>query len=216
VAHCSACGSQLNEGAQFCSGCGRPVTALAIPDPRPKRHPILWTFAAILVAAAIVRVASVRNDSPPGNAATSASPSNNSAKKLPARDAAYLRASFKYLKSANDSGTQMAQILAAASDGTSSLEDCHAALLRTLADETRNYSQYETTGGTVPPAFAKIDRQISDNHRKTASALRTTLSYWQNGNLASIQRGMDAYKAAVLQANAITSAISQTMEEEAQ
>lgn len=217
MAHCSACGSQLDEGAQFCRGCGRPITALAIPDPPRKGHPVLWTLIAILVVAAIVRVASVVNERPSGNAATTPlSSSTASSKKLPTRDAPYLGASFKYLKNANESGTQMAQVLAAASDGTSSLEDCHSALLHALTDESQNYSQYQVTRGTVPPAFVMIDRQISENHRKTAAALKTTLSYWQTGNLASIKRGMDEYKAAVLQANSITSAISQAMEKEAQ
>ena len=163
MAHCSACGSQLGQGAQFCGGCGRPITALAVPDPPRKGHPILWTLLVLLLLAAVGRVASVLDSPTPTPQSTAvAATSTDRNKKLPPTDRAFVGASSQYLKLANQSGTTMAQILAGASAGTSTLADCRAALLQALSDETANYSHYRADRGQVPTAFLKVDRQITE------------------------------------------------------
>lgn len=216
MAHCSACGSQLGQGAQFCGGCGRPITALAVPDPPRKGHPILWTMLALLLLAAVAGVASVLDSSTPTpQGAAVAATSTDQNKKLPPTDRAFVGASAQYLKFANQSGSTMAEILAGASAGTSTLADCRAALLQALSDESANYSRYRADRGQVPSAFVKVDRQITENHAKTISALKTTLGYWQTGDLSAISRGMDAYKAAVMKANAILTDINKAMEQDA-
>ena len=65
MAHCSACGATIPNEARNCVGCGRPVTALALPDPviRPRRRRIWpWVLLAILLAAAMVRILELSGD----------------------------------------------------------------------------------------------------------------------------------------------------------
>ena len=144
------------------------------------------------------RIATVLDaPTPAPKGAAVAATSTNRNKELPPTDRAFVGASLQYLKVANQSGTTMAEILAGATAGTSTLTDCRAALLQALSDETANYSHYRADRGQVPSAFLKVDRQITENHVTTISALKTTLSYWQTGDLSAISRGMDAYKAAV-------------------
>lgn len=214
MAHCSACGSQLAQGAQFCGGCGRPITALAVPDPPRKGHPILWTLLLLLLLAAVGRVASLMDGPTPQSTAVAATSANPN-KKLPPTDQAFVAASLQYLKLSNQSGATMAEILAGASAGTSTLADCHAALLQALSDESANYSHYRADRGQVPSAFLKVDRQITENHAKTISALKATPSYWQTGDLSAISRGMDAYKTAILKANVTVADMNKAMEQDA-
>jgi hypothetical protein len=136
-------------------------------------------------------------------------------KTLPVADQGYVRASIQYLSSANAAGTQLATIWAGASDGTSSLDDCHTAARTALAEENARYSTYRATRGTVPPAFAEVDRHIGEIHKKSMAGLSSILSYWTNENLDSISRGMDQYKAAILEMNSTIAEGTAVTKEEA-
>jgi hypothetical protein len=122
-------------------------------------------------------------------------------KALPAADQNYIRASIGYLSSANAAGTQLATIWAGASDGTSTLDDCHIAARKAFADENARYSTYRANRGSVPPAFIDVDRHIGEIHKKSIAGLSSILGYWTTRNLDSISRGMDQYKAAILEMN---------------
>jgi hypothetical protein len=136
-------------------------------------------------------------------------------KALPAADQNYIRASIGYLSSANAAGTQLATIWAGASDGTSTLDDCHTAARTALAEDNARYSTYRATRGTVPPAFAEVDRHIGEIHKKSIAGLSSILSYWTNGNLDSISRGMDQYKAAIVEMNSTIAEGTAVTKEEA-
>jgi hypothetical protein len=130
-------------------------------------------------------------------------PASNTAsgKTLPVLDHSYVRVSIQYLGSANADGKQLATVWAGASDGTSTLDDCRAAARKALAEEKTRYSTYRAARGTVPPAFANVDRHIGEIHIKTIAGLSSVLSYWTNGDLNSISRGMEQYQAAILETN---------------
>jgi len=95
----------------------------------------------------------------------------------------------------------LATIWAGASDGTSTLDDCRTAARKAFAEENERYSTYRATRGTVPSAFANVDRHIVEIHQKSIAGLSSILSYWTNGNLNSISQGMEQYKAAILEMN---------------
>lgn len=136
-------------------------------------------------------------------------------KALPAADQNYIRASIQYLSSANAAGTQLATTWAGASDGTSTLDDCHTAARTAWAEENARYSTYRATRGTVPTAFAQVDRRIGEIHKKSMAGLSSLLSYWTNGNLDSISRGMDQYKAAIVEMNSTIAEGTAVTKEEA-
>ena len=136
-------------------------------------------------------------------------------KTLPVADQGYIRASIEYLSSANAAGTQLATVWAGASDGTSTLDDCHAAARKAFAEENARYSTYRTTRGTVPAAFAAVDRHIGEIHKKSMAGLSSILSYWTNENLDSISHGMDQYKTAIVEMNSTIAEGTAVTKEEA-
>ena len=136
-------------------------------------------------------------------------------KTLPIADQGYIRASIEYLSSANVAGTQLATIWAGASNGTSTLDDCHTAARKAFADENARYSTYRAARGTVPPAFVNVDRQIAEIHNKSIAGLSSILAYWTTENLDSISRGMDQYKAAILEMNSTIAEGTAVTKEEA-
>lgn len=50
---CSACGAQLGPGVSFCSGCGRPITAFAMPVADPPRGVSVKAIAATFTVAVL-------------------------------------------------------------------------------------------------------------------------------------------------------------------
>ena len=122
-------------------------------------------------------------------------------KTLPVADQDYVRASIGYLSSANAAGTQLATIWAGASNGTSTLDDCRTAARKAFAEENARYTTYRAARGTVPSAFANMDKHIGEIHKKSIAGLSSILSYWTNGNLNSISQGMEQYQAAIVEMN---------------
>ncbi len=179
--------------------------------------------AAVGVVVGIVLLALIAWASMGTNTSTNAThqdspsrPASNAgqSKTLPAADQGYVRASLEYLSSANTAGTQLATIWAGASDGTSTLDDCHSAARKAFAEENARYSTYRAARGTVPPAFADVDRHIGEIHKNSIAGLSSILSYWTSGNLDSISQGMEQYKAAILEMNStITEGTAVTKEE---
>lgn len=51
MVHCSACGGEVEINAKVCSLCGRPITALAIPDPPSSIWP--WIVGGVLLVLVI-------------------------------------------------------------------------------------------------------------------------------------------------------------------
>jgi len=188
----------IANSCQFCPGCGRKFY-------NSFGRFLKWAFTSMfgLVALSFL-FASLSNNptstSPPAPVSVPAS-KPGLGKTLPASDQRYVRASIEYLSSANAAGTQMATVWAGASDGTSTLEDCHIAANKGFLDENARYSAYRANRGSVPPAFAAIDRHIGEIHKKSMAGLSSILSYWTSGNLNSLSRGMDMYKAAILEMN---------------
>src|SRR5216684_529226 len=211
--------------AQVCRNCGSPAVipldspvarqALAGRGPTvgqvvqpqastggPSPSKAIAIVAAIVVLAFIVWASTSTSTSTTHSDSPAPSVSNTTpSKTLPAADQGYVRASIGYLNSVNAAGTQLATIWAGASDGTSTLDDCRTAARKAFADENARYSNYRATRGTVPPAFANMDRHIGEIHKKSMAGLSSILSYWTNGNLNSITQGMDQYKAAILEMN---------------
>ncbi|HTX75321.1 MAG TPA: hypothetical protein VMD29_03870 [Terracidiphilus sp.] len=136
-------------------------------------------------------------------------------KAVPAADRRFIRAATDYLSSANTDGTRLAVVWAGASDGTSTLEDCRDASRRAIVEESARYSAYRAARGSVPPAFADVDRHIAEVHQVSLGGLKTVMSYWTNGNLESITRGTDQYKAAALEMNSTISELSSVVSHEA-
>ena len=76
MAHCSACGSQVALNAQFCSGCGRPITALAVPNPPKKTRMWPWIIVALFVLIIIGSILDT-SSSKSANSASSSTASSN-------------------------------------------------------------------------------------------------------------------------------------------
>lgn len=202
---------------------GRGTTASQVPaqastNGAPASKVIVGLVAGVVFLALIIWASVGTNTS--GNIARQDSPGRPAFsavqnKALPAADQNYIRASIGYLSSANAAGTQLATMWAGASDGTSTLDDCHTAARTALAEENARYSTYHATRGTVPPAFAEVDRHIGEIHKKSIAGLSSILSYWTNGNLDSISRGMDQYKAAIVEMNSTIAEGTAVTKEEA-
>lgn len=231
--------------AQVCRNCGSPaVIPLSSPfaqqtlaargttpgqvlSPRPSEpsatKPSATKVMGVLVAALVLLVvvlASISTNSghPNPNAASTPNRSISAAeqtKTLPASDQSYVRASLQYLGSANAGGTQLATIWAGASSGASTLDDCHAATSNALAQEKARFATYRATRGVVPAAFAEMDKHIVDIHKKSIGGLESILSYWANGDLTSVSRGMDQYKAAIVEMNSTIAEGTAAMKREA-
>lgn len=178
---------------------------------------VLAGVVAGIVLLALIVWASTGTSSNTTNHDSSSRPILNTgqSKTLPVADQAYVRASIQYLGSANAAGTQLATVWAGASDGTSTLDDCHIAAGKALAEENARYSTYRAARGTVPPAFAEVDRHIAEIHKKSMAGLSSILSYWTNENLDSISRGMDQYKAAIMEMNSTIAEGTAVTKEEA-
>ncbi len=209
---CPTCKKMIAKSCQFCPGCGRKFY-------NSFGRFLKWTFGSIFGFIALCFfIGSLSNSSTStSQPATDSVPASKTGqgKTLPAADQGYIRASMEYLSSANAAGTQLATIWAGASDGTSTLDDCHIAARKAFADENARYSTYRATRGTVPPAFANVDRHIGEVHKKSIAGLSSVLDYWTSRNLESISRGMDQYKAAILQMNSTIAEGTAVTKEEA-
>ena len=191
------CGKELASNARTCPGCGYRFTS-----------PFVKVLAFVLIALVVLIfvVAMIVGGSGGGSNNNSAvntpSPSPVApVKAISSAERGYINASREYLGSANAEGTQMATVMAGASNGTSSLADIHSAIRKNLADEKQRYSTYLRTRGTVPPTFKIVDKHIGEVHTKSVAALSLLLSYWTTCDLNAIPRGSDQYQAAILQMN---------------
>lgn len=194
------------------------VRAQSNPRSASTSKVLVGVVAGIVLLALIVWVNMSTNAST--NATHQDSPSRpasnaGQSKTLPAADQGYVRASLEYLSSANTAGTRLATIWAGASDGTSTLDDCRSGARKAFAEENARYSTYRAARGTVPPAFADVDRHIGEIHKNSIAALSSILSYWTSGNLDSISQGMEQYKAAILEMNSTITEGTAVMKEEA-
>jgi hypothetical protein len=158
-------------------------------------------FVLLIIVVASVNLGTSANSAKTNTPSASISAPTLPQKTLPDADKAYVRASIAYLGSANTDGTKLATTWAGASDGTSSLDDCREATRKAYAEEKARYNTYLTNRGSVPPAFADVDRHITEIHKKSLAGFSTVLDYWESGNLGSIVRGQQQYKEAILEMN---------------
>jgi hypothetical protein len=82
---CSACGAQLAQGVSFCSGCGRPITAFAMPVQPKKTSVLVWLAWLVLIFTSVVFIGSIANTpSKSASAASSPRPASKVLKEVPA------------------------------------------------------------------------------------------------------------------------------------
>ena len=179
---------------EFAAAKAAVIKEATTPEPVSPRQPVqsppkkqsvgCLTVVAVLIGAFILLmiIVSIEEPSKPTQSTTtnenSGSPitgnpatQTGQGKTLPVAGQVYVRAAFEYLRSANAEGTQAATIWAGASNGTSTLDDCHIATRKLFATEKARYSSYRASRGIVPPAFADVDRRIGEIHKKSISSL---------------------------------------------
>lgn len=129
-----------------------------------------------------------------------------SKKPTPITDAerTYLGAAASYLRTANIQGTKVAQTMAGASNGSSTLGDIRAALFSAKRVESAGYDgDYRgRIRGNVPNSFADIAKDIDETHRLFQAAMSEYLEYWKDQNTAHINSGERTLKRCILLMNA--------------
>lgn len=215
-ARCTTCGLERSSAKMKMCRCGQQIPSNAHTCPhcghRPNVKFLAWCLAALVVLG-IVASMSRQTDKNLGGVKTQSTGLVSITKNAPISplNQGYSRAAMEYLSSANAGGTRLATIWADSSNNTNSrlaLDGCRTATHKALSEETVRYSTYRATRGTVPPAFADVDKHIGEIHKQSIAALSCILSYWTNGHLHSISRGMDQYKSAILEMNSTITAVT--------
>jgi hypothetical protein len=120
----------------------------------------------------------------------------------------YLGAAASYLSTANSQGMKVAQTMAGASNGSSSLSDIKAALSSARRVESAGYDgDYRgRIRGNVPSSFADIAKNIDETHRLFQGAMSEYLEYWKDQNTAHITSGEQTLKRCIILMNATIAA----------
>lgn len=216
---CPSCKKQVSNKAQFCPGCGHKFYN---SFGRFLKAMLLLGFCFIVFCIFIGGIINSTNSTPPTSTASSSTPEPaaiaakaQSKKALPGEDKAYVAASLAYLNDANTAGTKLAKVWAGATDGTSSLEDCHQASIQAVKYENLRYQVYVTNRGSIPPPFKHVNNEITEIHNETLASLGKILSYWHDGGPANLQQGVDDFGKMVILMNSTIIEGRTTMESEA-
>lgn len=127
----------------------------------------------------------------------------------------YLGAAVSYLKTVHDQGTNVAQTMAGASNGSSTLGEIRAALSSAKRIESAGYEgDYRNRiKGNVPVSFADIAKNIDETHRLFQAAMREYLEYWKDQNTAHIISGERTLKRCITLMNATSNATMAKMKQ---
>ena len=120
----------------------------------------------------------------------------------------YLGAAASYLRTANAQGRKVAQTMAGASNGSSTLGDIKTALSSAKRVESAGYDgDYRARiRGNVPSSFADIAKNIDETHRLFQAAMSEHLEYWKDQNTAHIISGERTLKRCIILMNATIAA----------
>lgn len=99
-------------------------------------------------------------------------------------------AAASYLGTANAQGLKVAQKMAGATDGSSTLSDIKAAISAAIRVENAGYEgDYRARRGPVPSGGAAFAKDVEETHRLFQAAMNEYLEYWKDQNIAHITSG---------------------------
>jgi hypothetical protein len=217
------CGNQVAYNARSCPKCGHRFTSGPVKF-------LAWFIGIIIVMGILGAIfagnssqnAITSNTSPvaPASAPTNNSkqhPTQNSSKQrlITESERTYFGAAGSYLQTANAQGTNVAQTMAGASDGSSNLGDIRAALLSAKRIESAGYQgDYKNRiNGDVPSSCVDLSKNIDETHRLFQSAMNEFLEYWKDQNTAHIESGNATLKRSIVLMNATINQTTAKMKE---
>ncbi|MHB8411796.1 MAG: hypothetical protein ACYDDI_07585 [Candidatus Acidiferrales bacterium] len=109
----------------------------------------------------------------------------------------------------------LAQTMAGASNGLTTLGDIRAALLSAKRVENAGYQEdYKNRiNGDVPSSCVDLSKNIDEAHRLFQSAMNELLEYWKDQNTAHIESGTATLKRCVVLMNATINQATAKMKE---
>ena len=125
----------------------------------------------------------------------------------------YIVAAGSYLKTSNEEGMRVAQAMAGASNGSSTLGDIRDALSVAKRVEMAGFEgdYRDRIKGTVPKEFTGIAKNITEGHRLFQAAMREFLEYWSDQNTEHIISGQQTLKRSITLLNATTTEMTGKM-----
>lgn len=115
----------------------------------------------------------------------------------------YLGAAVSYLATAHTQATKVAQTMAGASNGSSTLSDIKAVLSSARRVESAGFDgDYKgRITGNVPSSLVDIAKNIDETHRLFQAAMSEYLEYWKDQNTAHITSGERTLKRCIILMN---------------
>lgn len=106
----------------------------------------------------------------------------------------YLGAAASYLKTGNEEGMRVAQTMAGAANGSSTLGDIKTAISSAKRIENAGYQgDYKNRiKGNIPSSVADVAANVEETHRSFQAAMTEVLEYWDDQNTAHIVSGTSA------------------------
>ena len=125
----------------------------------------------------------------------------------------YIVAAGSYLKTSNEQGMRVAQAMAGASNGSSTLDDIRDALSSAKRVEMAGFEgdYRDRINGVVPKEFAGSAKNITEGHRLFQAAMREFLEYWNDQNTEHITSGDRTFKRCITLMNATTTEMTGKM-----
>ena len=125
----------------------------------------------------------------------------------------YIVAAGSYLKTSNEEGMRVAQAMAGASNGSSTLGDIRDALSVAKRVEMAGFEgdYRDRINGVVPKEFTGIAKNITEGHRLFQAAMREFLEYWSDQNTEHIISGQQTLKRSITLLNATTTEMTGKM-----
>lgn len=220
MSFCPSCGSKIETPANFCPNCG---TSVGTKSPAPNNAISLALFkkrgflrvvlalAGSLIFIGIVEVLSMHRAAP----AYAPTPSNSTQRPITESERTFFGAAGSYLKTANSQGMLVAQTMAGASNGSSTLADIRTAILSANRIENAAYQgDYKSrTNVDVPSSVTDIATNVDETHRLFQAAMNEYLEYWSDQNTAHIISGGDTLKRCITLMNATIAQTTNKMEQ---
>jgi hypothetical protein len=209
------CGNQVANNAKFCPKCGHRFTSGPVKF-------LAW-FLGITVGVVVLGASIGKNSSQNANTnntssvapASAPTPGNSKQRPITESERTFFGAAGSYLQTANAQGTNVAQTMAGASNGSSTLGDIRAALLLAKRVESAGYQgDYKNRiNGNVPRSCADLGKNIDETHRLFQAAMNELLEYWKDQNTAHIESGSATLKRSILLMNATINQMTAKMKE---
>ncbi len=218
------CGNDVASNAKACPKCGHRFTGAFTKF-------VAWSFLIVFGIGVLGVIALDKLvDSPSSSTAPSsttvapATPAPTPAAahtvstRLTPAEKNYFGAAMSYLKTANSQGTRLANTMAGASDGSSTLGDIKSALSSAKRIENAGYigDYQERINRNVPENCAEIGKNIDEVHRLFQSGIKETLEYWQDQNTEHIVSGNATLQRSVVLMNATINKTGAKMKQQAE